>query len=166
MSKAYDTDGFKNIGSLGHSRNNSLGISLQKGRPMVFTANPPANIMHIENINAYARDTQGNGNESVYKLKAFLSTRRLETCKLKKTFHMGEKKQKAIDNLDRHQKMKIRVGIDLWLASDRRRRKTGSLARCFQEDHVDQSISNVRPVRHAQGSLSSQVSRKRETGKT
>lgn len=109
MATAYATHGFKSMASIAHSRTQSDTFGKMNKPNSIYTAKPLVNIAHVDNLNAYAKDAQGLGGENKFRLKAFLSSRKSEHCMQKRAIYMEHRKQKAINELDRHQKNKIRV---------------------------------------------------------
>lgn len=92
-----------------HSRQAS-GVNLTQGY-IIGIACPPVNAYHLNNINEFSKDINGKGGEIKYKLKSFLTNRKQKECNKKKSECLLQKKLKALDELDRHRKMKERVII-------------------------------------------------------
>lgn len=90
-----------------HSRNPSGSGLIQT--PYGGIACPPVNADHLDNINQYARDTNGKGGELKYQLKSFLTSRKQKETQEKKEQELVKKRNRAIEELDRHRKMKERV---------------------------------------------------------
>lgn len=90
-----------------HSRNPSGGGLIQT--PFGGIACPPINAYHLDNLNQFARDTNGKGGEVKYQLKTFLTSRKFKDTQDRRVGELLKKKFRAIEELDRHRKMKERV---------------------------------------------------------